>query len=574
MSCYNLYCMPDITNVNLTFLRKARGLVPLSRYAMLDDGTLLVSVPDELEVRTFHLVRYSEQGRSRRVHTYSVETLRKTEIAPDGSTYIGTTDDDLYLFRENRKTRFLPDRRASYTDVSLGVDTPRFAAAFCDIVGSGHSVALGELGGRLLWTKDISFPINRVCMDRSACFMAVAGESGDLTLIDQTRKTVWNHRQDVPLLAIATIGPERTVFATGGPQVEVGGVGMVGSDGTLLWFTELIGTPVELSLDAEGKSVAVLLALDATSGRLVFLSEEGLPTWDIDFEDARPTGISISPSGRFVAVSLRDGTLTAYELTFGERVASLSEEATLAEARGAWDRGNVSAAAEVLRTRLAAVPSDLRSCALLGEVLTELRQRALAAAQTAETVGDFFGASSHLTLAAQELPADAQLTQAHGALRQRWYSTKLSEAQVALTERNNEAAEAAFLEAIQADPLATAARALLAEARYAAAESALERGRAFLHRGNAPEALVAFTEARQKGVSGPELNELLRQGRVVEALSLGNALYQDQQYAAALFQYKKALRLDPENGEAQQKLRYAQNFLQDTQLSDRFSRLE
>ena len=49
---------------------------------------------------------------------------------------------------------------------------------------------------------------------------------------------------------------------------------------------------------------------------------------------------------------------------------------------------------------------------------------------------------------------------------------------------------------------------------------------------------------------------------------------QDQQYAAALFQYKKALRLDPENGEAQQKLRYAQNFLQDTQLSDRFSRLE
>ncbi len=57
-------------------------------------------------------------------------------------------------------------------------------------------------------------------------------------------------------------------------------------------------------------------------------------------------------------------------------------------------------------------------------------------------------------------------------------------------------------------------------------------------------------------------------------MTLGNSLYQDRQYAAALFQYKKALRLDPGNAEARQKVSYSQNFLQDTQLNDRFTRLE
>ena len=566
--------MADITNVNLVFLRKARGLAPLSRYAMQDDGTILVSVPDELEVRTFHLVRFSEQGRSRILQTYNVETLRKTEIAPDGSAFVGSTDDDLYLFRQERKTRFLPDRRASYTDISLGVDTARFATAFCDLLGAGHTVALGELGGRLLWTKDVAFPVNKVCIDRSAKFLAVAGETGDLALIDHTRTTVWNHRQDVPLLAVATTGPERTAFATGGPAVEAGGVGLVGGDGALLWFTELVGTPIELAINTPGTTVAVLLALDHASGRLVFLSEDGLPLWDIDFEDVRPTGLSLSPSGRFAAVSLRDGSLVTYELTFGERMASLSEEAALAEARAARDRGNVSTAAEVLRARLDAVPSDIRSCVLLVEVLDELRQRALAAAQTAEAVGDFAGADAHLAQGQRELVTDLALTDARSQLRLRWYEAKLSQAQAALSEGNTEAAEAAFLEAIQANPLAQESRSQLAEARYAGAKEALQRGQGLLARGDASGALLAFTEARQKGASGPELSELVRQGRVVEAMALGNALYQDQQYAAALFQYKKALRLDPDNGEALQKLRYAQNFLQDTQLSDRFSRLE
>jgi tetratricopeptide (TPR) repeat protein len=189
-------------------------------------------------------------------------------------------------------------------------------------------------------------------------------------------------------------------------------------------------------------------------------------------------------------------------------------------------------------------------------------------------VGDFPGAEAHLVQALGAFSGDLTLTQAQQALRERWYQAKLLLAEAGLSEGNTDVAETAFLEAIQANPLATEARARLSEVRYAAAQGALSRGRALLAVGEPSGAIRAFTEARRKGVSGPELGELMRQARVVEALALGNACYQDQQYYAAMFQYKTALRLDPENGEALQKLRYAQNFLQDTQLTDRFSRLE
>jgi hypothetical protein len=141
-------------------------------------------------------------------------------------------------------------------------------------------------GGRLLWTKDIAFPVTRVALDRPGRHLALGGETGDLLLLDGARNTLWTHRaatQDTAVSALATVGPERTVFAGGG------GVGAVGSDGTLLWFTEVVGEIIEVALDARGQTTAVLSRLDERAGRLIFLSPDGLPTWDIDFDEARPT---------------------------------------------------------------------------------------------------------------------------------------------------------------------------------------------------------------------------------------------------------------------------------------------
>jgi tetratricopeptide (TPR) repeat protein len=567
--------MAEITNVNLAFLRKVRGLAALSRYALRDDGSLLISAPDEMEVRAFHLVEFNASGRSRMIESYSVETLRRTEIDPAGAAYLGTTDDDLYLFLGGRKSRFLPDRRASYADVALAQSGGRFAAAFCDLLQSGHTVALGETSGRLLWTKDVPFPVARVAVDRDGKYMAVAGESGDLLLLDGTRQTRINHRQEVPLLAVATIGPQRTVFACGGGDVAEGGVGAIDDEGALQWYTPLVGTPLEVGLSADGTTIAVLSQIDATSGRLVFLSGDGgMPTWDIDFDEARPTGLSIAPGGGYAAVSLRDGSLSVFELHHGERVATLSEENALAEARAAADAGSLRGAIELLQTRLAAVPSDIRACALLAELLATFATRCRSAAANAAALGEFAEADSRLADAISLLPLDAALVQERHALRAQWSATALADGRRALEAGDGASAETALLAAIVADPLSLAAREALAEARGTAADTALDQGRTLLAAGSPTEALVALAEARRRGASGPLVNEMMRAARVAEALELGNRLYRDRQYAAALFQFKKVLRLEPDHPEALQKVGYAQNFLQDTQLSDRFTRLE
>jgi tetratricopeptide (TPR) repeat protein len=560
--------MTDITNVNLTYSRKARGLAPLSRYAMQDDGSVLASVPDKMEARTFHVVRFDPRGRSQIIETYNVETLRRTEIGSSGQNYLGTTDDDLYLFRNSRKSRFLPDRRASYTDVALNASGERFATAFCDMLASGHALAMGDNTGRLLWTKDIGFPVSRISVDREGRFVAVGGENGDLIILDAECDTRMRHLTEVPLFAVATIGLERTVFAGGG------GVGLVDAEGKLLWFAELIGDPLEIAMDQSGHTIAVLLRLDDTSGRLVFLSSDGLPTWDIDFDESRPTSVSLSANGQFAAVSLREGTLYVYELQFGERVAAVDAEQILSEARTAQEAGNFVAAIDLLRARLAAVPSDTRACEALAEALSRIRERSLTAAANAEAVGDFREADSCFVEIAAMLPVDSEITALRQELCVRWNVVARKAGQEAVRDGNGPLAEQHYLEAIEADPLDVSARLLLADARHAAAEGALARGRSLIAVGVFKEAIEALTEARQRGASGPDVNSLLRAAQVGEALEAGNQLYQDRQYAEALFQFKKVLRFDPDNYDALQKVSYAQNFLQDTQINERFTRLE
>jgi tetratricopeptide (TPR) repeat protein len=561
--------MADITNVNLLYLRKARGVAPLSRYAMRDDATLVVSVPDEMEVRTFHVARFDARGRSQVLETYSVETLRRTEIAASGASYVGTTDDDLYVFQGGRKTRFLPDRRAAYTDIALSESGQRFATAFSDLLASGHTLALGDNTGRLLWTRDVAFPISRVAVDRDAQHMAVAGETGDVLLYDAARNIVLRHRQEVPIAAVATVGPARTVFAGGG------GVGAIDDRGGLLWFTELVGEPVDVALSGDGTTAAVLVRLDDMTGRLYLLSGDGLPNWDVDYEDARPTGVSLSPDGRHCAVTLRDGSICVYELHYGERLGSLSGAAVLAEARAAREgEGSLRGAIELLKGRLAAVPADTAACEMLAETLADMKARTLSAAQSAEAVGDFAAADARLAEAVALAPFDPDFVAARRDLRARWSASALAAARASLDAHDGPAAEAHLLDAIEADPLDAMARALLADARFAAAENATARGRELIATGQFTDAVAALAEAQRRGATGPEVTQLLRDARVGEALALGNALYQDRQYAAAMFQFKKVLRLDPDNAEAQQKVGYAQNFLQDTQLNDRFTRLE
>src|SRR5262249_13546938 len=146
---------------NLLWQRRCRGLLPFVANSLSDDGRALVIRPDELEARTYQVIDVSPDGQGKEVGALSVETVHKFEVVPSGEVLLGVTDDDISLFREGRKSRFLADRRVGYSDAALARDGRLFACAFSDMMFASHSVALGDVGGRLAWTKDMDAPVNR-----------------------------------------------------------------------------------------------------------------------------------------------------------------------------------------------------------------------------------------------------------------------------------------------------------------------------------------------------------------------------------------------------------------------------
>ncbi len=567
----------EITNVNLRFVRKAKGVAAVSPYALQDDGTFVVAAPDAHELRTFHLAQYDASGKARLRETFSVETLRKTLVAGgETPSTIGITDDDLYLFQNGRKGRFLPDRRVTYIDATLDAGGKRFGCAFSDMLASGYSVALGEApSGRLLWTKDIPFAVASVAISPEGNYLAVGGETGDVLVLDTSRATVTRFHDDGgAIITVAVTNDGTTFFGT------KNGISRVNSTGERAWHAPVWGAPAQIAISESGNLVAAISRRDDVSGRLVFLDGDagGSPLWDIDFDESRPTGISLSPQGAFCAVSLRDGSLFLYQAEIDAEarvgIGADSVAPVLAEIETLRQRGDFLAALSTLRAHLNATPSDTDAGRLLGEILPESRAAFLARALEREATGDFTGADAALVDALQAEPQSVEIAQSQRDLRRRWANAHRNAGQDAQAQNDWEAARAFYRSSLRADETQTDVRAHLSEVEIAASQTAIDTARVLIGRGAWADAIEILTELQKQNLTGLTITELLREARKGEALALGLALYGDRQYPAALFQFKKVLRLQPDHREAQQKIAYIQNFLSDTQISDRFGRLE
>src|SRR5439155_989936 len=106
-------------DVNWRWHTRLRGLLPLTPEALADDGRLVLVRPDELEVRKYQVLQADKGGTVSSAGSVTVETVRQMCVTADASVMVGVTDDDVYLFREGRKGRFLPERRVSYLSVAL-----------------------------------------------------------------------------------------------------------------------------------------------------------------------------------------------------------------------------------------------------------------------------------------------------------------------------------------------------------------------------------------------------------------------------------------------------------------------
>jgi tetratricopeptide (TPR) repeat protein len=558
----------NIQPVNLLWQRRYRGLLPFVANSLADDGQALLIRPDELEARTYQILSLGPDGQARELGAVSVETVSKFEVAPGGQFMLGVTDDDIYLFREGRKSRFLADRRVSYSDVALARQGGLFGCAFSDMMFASHTAALAEMGGRLAWTKDLAAPVNRVAITYDGRTVAIGGADGSVLALDHLRATVWECLQPEPVTALA-LGEAAHPCAAG---TEAGSVFSIDGSGAVVWQTA-VELPVRaLAMDSAGEWV-VAAAGDATGGLLVCFDREGAPVWETELA-TQPTGLALSPNGRFVGVSLQEGSALLFEADFGAaRAAGRPAESELAEVETLVTAGHLPAARARLLELLERDPACLPAGERLADVEDRVVEERLVAARALAEEGNRGEALALLGETAQRFPYHAGLFAERCRLREAAVAGFQEAADRSLAADDAESALAALRELLRFDPRHQAAREQLAATQRRMADQLAAEGDACASRRDLAGALERWQKASALAPS-PELEGRIRRGEIERSLAAGTALYQHGRFAEAAFQFKRVLALDPQHEEARRYLGYSQSAAGESLISSRFRKLE
>src|SRR5579884_99474 len=570
--------MKALRTVNMIWERRYRGTYPVARFGLADDGTVVLAVPRPLEARAYDLTHLRPDGSAEVRAGFSVETLLKLEATPYADDFLGMTADDIYLFRAGSKSRFLGERRISYVDAALSADGQRLAVGFSDIAGASYMLAYGEIGGRVLWTRDMDSALSAVTISRDGRQIVAGAEDGTIWRMDAAMQDIWRFMQEEAVRALACSADGSAVaYGTAG-----GAVGLIDAEGARRWEVRVTGEIAALALSGEGTLCAVLCCPAEGGGtpRLLCLVGEGQVGWEYAAEK-RLVGLSVSANGLYLAASARDGTLAVYEVVPGEAQgvvggAGLPGATALARSGEQAEAGDLEGAVRTLRAALEANPADCALCEALIARRQEWLSAVLAAAEAQMEAGDLDAAVAALESALRLEPQESSVVSRLEAARLRRAERLLETARSHEAAGEGEAAEAALLQAIADAPLRVEARRELGALRQERAQEAAAEAERLLAEGDL-EGGVAALERAQSLAPTPEIDEKLARAQVAHEFMQGIAFYNQKRYHEAVFQFKKVLARDPEHGEARRYLGYAQKFAQDTltgDLTDRFSRLE
>lgn len=562
--------MPGFDPTNLLWERRYRGSLATRSHCVADDGTVLILTPDELAARTYQILSISSEGTASEINTLTVETLHNFEVTPDGSFVIARTADDLYLFSQGRKSRFLGERRVAYADVDLARKGDVFVCAFSDMLGTSHTLTLGNKQGQALWSIDQSADILAVGIAADGGVVFCGSADGQVVALDRLRKEIWRRHLTDPVISLAAPPTgSRCVAGT-----ETGGVALLGEDGELEWRVELGAPIVAISADDELRWT-LAVAGDRVSGILSCLGGTGEVLWQKDLERG-PTGVAFSPAGNHFCVSLIGGYLETYAAEFADLEAESRQaglEVDVAKGQELLAAGNPAAAREIFHRLLAghATRTDIAAALLEATQALVLMRREEAASHAA--MGLFAEAAATLDDARALLPYDEELFSDCVRARGRALEALRNRADSRLADGDPASAAGALRELLGLAPLDVDARESLVEAQGAQAKQLLASGDEREQAGDFDGAVEAWAEAVRLHPSS-ETEERHRQGLLAHCMREALALYEENRLSEAAFQFRKVLSIDPSHAEAQRYLGYSQEGGQRTLIEDRFSRLE
>ena len=567
--------MASIRTLNLHYERRIRGTYPVSRYALDDAGTLTLAMPRPLEARSYDLMRVSAQGDTEARRVFSVETLQELKVSALSENFLGMTVDDVYLFHDGGKGRFLEGKRLCYVDTALSADGQTFIAGFSDMAGASYVVAFGGIDGRVIWTRQIETPLTKLDIARTGERLVLATDTGVISLIDAGMRTLYDFVQEETVSALACSRDALTVvYGTVG-----GGVGAIDGNGTRLWEARLPGTVTTLALSGDGSLCAALVQVgDAI--HLYCLIGQGQVGWEHTLEK-RFVGLSLSDNGQWLAIGAKDGTAALYEIVQSE----------WAEADG----DNT----ERLRNFLAqhpTLPTNETGIALYREMREILCQPVSDMQLLTKAIivrGDWYLAfykeftrpdenkdyARNLTLikaALENNPCETAFTEAYHILSKGYLEAQCADARTLIEANEIDRAAVLLRELLAAYPFDPDMHTLLFELNEGQASTADADADALLSKGDLENGVAALERA-QNAHPTPERAAKIGRARTALEFAAGLADYNARRYQEAIFQFKKVLVRDPEHSEARRYLGFAQSFLSDASnnaLTDRFNMLE
>ncbi len=558
------------TSVNLLWQQRFRGLSAFTPHSVSPAGETLVIQPDPLENRTYQVLSIDPQGEARELFALFVETVYKFDGTPNGGHLLAMTDDDLYFTRDTRKIRFLPDRRVTYADASLATATGGFVCGYSDVLFALHGIALGENTGRLLWSRDVDAPVNRVAISPDGRTLAAGLEDGRVLLLDHRRRLLSETEAGSAVSALAL--PSARSWPVVGTRS--GRLTALNEDGGVRWQGNL-GLPVaSVAADAEAQWI-VAAATDGDAHLISCHGADGTPVWEHPLT-ALPTGLALSEDGRYLAVSTASGEAMLFELElkfapgFGVRDRRRRD---LLRAQAAVSRNEWSAAATILTALVSAAPHDVEAASLLIEVRRYLVQEALAEAQELVARNEYSAAVRLLGRAAADAPWDDELLHFRAHLREAALKAAAARAQDLAAERRWTASAAMWIELLEFDPDNLEARHSLAQVKREHAFELMRAGDNQLDAGDREGAREMWRQAYELDPLD-EVEERLCRLEVERCVAAGIGLYEAGRVPEALFQFKKALALDPHNTQAQKYLGYTESITSAAQVAERFAHLE
>lgn len=574
--------MPALRTLSLLWEHRFRSAYPLTPRALANDGSLLLASPHPTQARTYQILRIRSDSQGELLDQFSSEILHKLDLKANANAFLGLTSDDLYLFVEGEKRRFLPEKRVVYIDADMDGPNARFAALYADFSGQNYALTYGTLSGKVLWSLELESAANAVTLFQRGQNIVVAHETGLLLALDAGMRELWRFETENPLShLVASEEGDLLLFGA-----KTGRVGLLESDGTLRWMAELPGPVYALSLSNGGERVALLCGTQEVNvpTHLLLLDAQGQPAWE--YENEVPyTGLACSPNGEYVATSAQGSRFALYQVVSSQvSLANLASPTSwqvqlqvLSEENGtANNQDNRKQSLLCLQQALQADPADIACWEQFQKMRSEWN--AQQSRRLAELLHEERWREALELLEAQIVfnPMDIGLFQQAIELRHRFANHLLEQARALLTHGAQQEAEAHLLEALQLVPELTEARQLLHSQRTAAADAAQREAEQALASGDTEKALYHLERAQSLDQTAQRAQQIALLQTKLD-YEIGKQAYDEGRYPQAIFQFRKVLQRDPEHAEAKRYLRFAQRFVQDAAadtLSDRFRSLE